>query len=243
MTNCLLVALDYSQLELRIAAHMSQDSSLLQAYRDGDDVHELTRSWIFGDKPDETQRRVAKSVNFGVLYGVSGKGLLDIIQKDGMMDYTVQDCSRFIRVFMTGHKGYKDWVTNIRAEAVRTGMVRNLFGRIKWCSEVQSTVKRVKEQGLRAAVNFPIQATAADIIKIAMAGMVPVYESWVDIGLIVRPVLQVHDEMVFEVEEEIVDWVVPELKHVMENAVVLDIPLLVDVKVGLNWGEMEVHNE
>jgi len=241
--GCKLIALDYSQIELRIAAHLSQDPVLLEVYRTGGDIHEVTREAMYGPEPDdavrEMQRKNAKVVNFSTIYLVTPPGLVSAMHHAGVHGVTELDAAQWISRFFQLYRGYNDYVQATMAQARRDGQVRDMFGRAKYVPEIYSTLPWVKEKGLRAAVNFPIQSTAGGIIKRAMAELVPVYRGWQSRGYTVRPLLQVHDELVFEVDERVTDAVVPELCAIMVGAVELAVPVLVDVEVGDNWKEGE----
>jgi len=244
--ECSLVSIDYSQIELRVAAHVSQDPVMLSVYRSGGDIHRETACAMFGLEPsqvdDKEHRRPAKTVNFGIIYGITAMGLRDGFFHEGLV-FGMEECERFIRAWEEKYSGYFEWAEETRAFARRRGYVRDMFGRVRWVPEVYSSLDYIREKGLREAINTPIQSGAQGIIKEAMRRLVPVYRDWQAAGYVVRPLLQVHDELLWEVEDGVLDLVVPELVTVMKEVVELDVPVEVDVEVGKNWKEMKEWRE
>lgn len=161
MIECSLLALDFSQIELRVAAHESQDPTMLDIYRHDGDIHMTTACHMFGLPPekidDKAHRRPAKTTNFGTIYLISAKGLWAQFQHEGLTQFTEDDCQDFLDSWRETYPGFFDWVEEIKAEARRTGMVRDMFGRIRWIPELQSSLKYVREAGIRQGVNAPIQ--------------------------------------------------------------------------------------
>ena len=229
----LLVGADYSQIELRLLAHYSQDPLLLEAYRTGKDIHTLTAAEVFGVPPmliDAEHRRRAKAVNFGIVYGLSPFGLaqqLGIEQKEA---------KRFIEAYFERYAGVRTFIESTLEQARRDGFVRNLFGRKRPIPDLLSKNPNLRGFAERTAVNTPLQGTAADLIKIAMLRLdLEIRE----LGLQAKMLLQVHDELVLEVPDAEVEVVKALVKECMESAHALSVPLEVEVSVGKNWRDME----
>ena len=229
----LLVAADYSQIELRLLAHYSQDPLLLEAYRTGKDIHTLTAAEVFGVPPmliDAEHRRRAKAVNFGIVYGLSPFGLaqqLGIEQKEA---------KRFIEAYFERYAGVRIFIDQTLEQARRDGFVRNLFGRKRPIPDLLSKNPNLRGFAERTAVNTPLQGTAADLIKIAMLRLDREIR---ERKLNAKMLLQVHDELVLEVPEAEVEAVKALVKECMEGAHALSVPLDVEVSVGGNWRDME----
>jgi DNA polymerase-1 len=228
-----LVAADYSQIELRLLAHYSQDPLLLEAYRTGMDIHALTASEVFGVPPmliDAEQRRRAKAVNFGIVYGLSPFGLaqqLGIEQKEA---------KRFIDAYFARYAGVRGFIDRTLEQARRDGFVRNLFGRKRPIPDLASKNPNLRGFAERTAVNTPLQGTAADLIKIAMLRLDAELRGR---GLEAKMLLQVHDELVLEAPVDEVETVKALVKECMEGACELSVPLEVEVSTGGNWRDME----
>lgn len=222
-----LLSADYSQIELRLMAHFSQDKALLRAFRDAADVHARTAAEIFGvAEKDVTpeQRRLAKTANFGIIYGVSAYGLSQ------QSDMSVGEAKVFIDTYFKRYPGVKRFIENTIQDARKEGVVRTLFGRRRFLPDLNSSNRQRREFAERNAVNTPMQGTAADIIKKAMIE--------IDQRLAKKKsvmALQVHDELVFDVHESEVDWLPKMVKETMEHAVELDVPLVVGIGIGPNW--------
>ena len=229
----LLVAADYSQIELRLLAHYSQDPLLLEAYRTGKDIHTLTAAEVFGVPPmliDAEHRRRAKAVNFGIVYGLSPFGLaqqLGIEQKEA---------KRFIDAYFERYAGVRTFIERTLEQARRDGFVRNLFGRKRPIPDLLSKNPNLRGFAERTAVNTPLQGTAADLIKIAMLRL---ERELRERGLEAKMLLQVHDELVLEAPEAEVETVKALVKECMEGAHEVSVPLDVEVCVGGNWRDME----
>jgi DNA polymerase-1 len=229
----LLVGADYSQIELRLLAHYSQDPLLLEAYRTGKDIHTLTAAEVFGVPPmliDAEHRRRAKAVNFGIVYGLSPFGLaqqLGIEQKEA---------KRFIEAYFERYAGVRVFIDATLEQARRDGFVRNLFGRKRPIPDLLSKNPNLRGFAERTAVNTPLQGTAADLIKIAMLRLERELRTR---GLETKMLLQVHDELVLEAPEPEVELVKQLVKECMEGAHALSVPLDVEVSVGKNWRDME----
>lgn len=228
--NCILAA-DYSQIELRIMAHLSADESLLEAFREGKDIHRATAAEVFGvevEKVETEQRRAAKAINFGLIYGMSAFGLAKQLN---VTRYQAQD---YIDLYFERYPGVKAYMDNTREQAHDTGYVETLFGRRLYLPEINSRNGQRRQYAERTAINAPMQGTAADIIKRAM---ISVHNSLLQSDLSARMIMQVHDELVFEVAENQVDELSALLHKEMESAADLNVPLLVDIGVGINWDE------
>jgi DNA polymerase I len=228
-----LLAADYSQIELRLLAHFSKDPLLLEAYRRGDDVHTLTASQVFGVPPlmvTPDHRRQAKVVNFGIVYGLSAFGLSQTLGIEP------REAKQFIDAYFEKYKGVREFIDQTLEEARREQKVRTLFGRVRPIPDINS--KNTNQRGFaeRTAVNTPLQGTAADLIKIAM---IRIDAALRERGLKSRMTLQVHDELVFEVPEREVETMRSVVRDQMENVHPLAVPLLVEVGVGQNWRDLE----
>jgi len=229
-----LLSADYSQIELRILAHLSGDEGLIDAFRKNVDIHTRTAAELFGVSGEEVtaeMRRVAKTVNFGVVYGMSAFGL------SGAIGSTREDARVYIEHYFEKHPGVRRYVEQVIKEAGRVGYVRTLFGRKREIPELRSPNAQKRALGERLAMNTPIQGTAADIIKKAMVNISNRLKTG---GLQSRMLLQVHDELVFEVKEDELDAARDLIRHEMENAVALSVPVRVDIGYGRNWAE--AHN-
>jgi DNA polymerase-1 len=234
--GCVFLAADYSQVELRILAHVSQDSELLDAFDRDQDVHARTAAAVYGIPIEEVtkdKRGIAKTVNFGLIYGQSAYGLS---QQTGL-DF--DEAERFIATYFERYPGVRKWLDDTRALAYAQGYVETLLGRRRYFPELQTTRRAYagrRAAAERQAINAPIQGTAADILKIAMIHLAHELETR---ELQSRMVLQVHDEVVLEVPEDELDHAVRIVRQVMENAYELSVQLKVDVEVGENWLDME----
>ena len=230
-----LLTADYSQVELRILAHISGDPTLIQAFQEGRDIHAHTASLVFGvpiDQVTPEQRRVAKMTNFAISYGVTGYGLAE------RTDMDTATANRFIEQYFQTYPRVKEYIERVKREVQEKGYVQTLLGRRRYFPELRpdSGVSRTLRQAAeRAAINHPIQGTAADIIKIAMN---QVYRRLREEGYRTAMILQVHDELVFEVPEAELPHVAPLIKDIMENAYTLVVPLQVDLEVGPNWHDL-----
>jgi DNA polymerase-1 len=229
--GAIMVAADYSQIELRIMSHLSGDETLLKAFAEGQDIHRATAAEVFGVAPDDVtsdQRRSAKAINFGLIYGMSAFGLAKQL---GVERGTAQE---YIDLYFDRYPGVRTFMDNIREQAHEAGYVETVFGRRLYLPEINSRNGQRRAAAERTAINAPMQGTAADIIKRAMIEV----DRWIrqkkpDVTMI----MQVHDELVFEVGEKSVGDVVPEIVAMMENAADLSVPLVVDAGRGANWDE------
>ncbi len=228
----LLVSADYSQIELRILAHISGDKALIEAFQRGEDIHILTASSIFGvplEQVNEELRRKGKTVNFGIVYGISELGLAKElgISEEKAREYIDQYFQRF--------PGVKEYVARTIEGATKDGYVRTILGRKRPLPELLSSNKMRREFGKRAAINAPIQGSAADLIKLAM---IRIHKKFKERNLPARLLLQVHDELLIEVREDMVEEAKGILKEEMENVYPLSVPLVVKIGEGINWGEI-----
>ena len=226
-----LLAADYSQIELRIMAHLAQDAGLLDAFRHDLDVHRATAAEVFGVELDQVstdQRRSAKAINFGLIYGMSAFGLAKQIGVDR------KQSQAYIDRYFARYPGVLAYMERTREQAGEQGYVETLFGRRLYLPEINAKNGALRKGAERTAINAPMQGTAADIIKRAMIAV----DNWlVESGLDARVILQVHDELVLEVREDLLEQVTEQIKQKMAAAAELDVPLLVEVGVGNNWDE------
>jgi DNA polymerase-1 len=231
--SCLLISADYSQIELRILAHLSQDDRLLTAFREDKDIHAATAAEVFGVPITEVtpdKRRVAKVVNFGILYGMSGYGL------EQATELSREQAAQFIAAYFQRYPGVKSYLEYTKQKARERGYVETVMGRRRYIPDLNSGNRQVREAAERMAINMPVQGTAADIIKVAMVNLQGEIDRQV---LKTRLILQVHDDLLLESPLEEAEQARSLLKEVMSGAMQLSVPLKVDVKVGRNWGEME----
>lgn len=229
--GCCLVSADYSQIELRIMAHLSQDKSLLKAFDDGVDVHRATAAEVFGialDDVEHEQRRAAKAINFGLIYGMSAFGLAKQL---GIGRYEAQD---YVDLYFERYPGVKNYMDTTRELAREQGYVETVFGRRLYLPEINARNAQRRQYAERTAINAPMQGTAADIIKRAM---IDVDKALQNSGLNARVVMQVHDELVVEVAEKQANELAELLKSKMEQAASLSVPLVVETGIGHNWDE------
>jgi len=232
-----LLAVDYSQIELRIVAHMSGDQAMLAAFRAGQDIHATTAAAVHNiDLAEVTpeMRRHAKAINFGLIYGMSAYGLTNAT------DLTLAEAENFIDTYFKKFPGVKAYLDGIRQQAAEQGYVETLKGRRRYFPNLQHGASyNVRQREEREAINAPIQGTAADIIKIAMLQLP---EALKRTDLKAQMLLQVHDELIFEVPEDELKKTIPLVRKVMENAFQLEIPLSTEAKVGNSWGGMKKLN-
>ena len=226
-----MLAADYSQIELRIMAHLSADAGLLRAFAAGEDIHRATAAEVFGVAPDavsKEQRRSAKAINFGLIYGMSAFGLAR------QLDISRSEAQEYVDRYFARYPGVKAYMEQTREQARAQGYVETVFGRRLYLPEINARNAMRRQYAERTAINAPMQGTAADIIKRAMIEMDRVLQTT---GMNVRMIMQVHDELVFEVAEDILQESVDIIKNSMAGAAELAVPLVVDVGVGDNWDE------
>jgi len=224
-----LVSADYSQIELRVFAHMSKDPTLTKAFIDGEDIHTRTACEIFGKGKDEINpemRRLAKTINFGIIYGMGAFKLA------GTLGISRREAQGYIDRYFTRIPGVKRYINNTIEEARRNQYVRTILGRIRYLRNINSKSPSVRQSEERMAVNTPIQGSAADIIKLAMINISRRLKN-----SNIKMLLQVHDELVFEVPDDEVGSASALIKGEMEGVIRLDVPLVADVSAGRNWAE------
>jgi DNA polymerase-1 len=228
-----LLAGDYSQIDLRSLAHLSQDENLLQAFRGGADIHAATASLLYNVEPAQVtkdMRRLAKTVNFGVIYGMSDYGL------EQATEFSREEASRFIKSYFEKYSGVRKYLDETKEKARRDGYVETLLGRRRYIPDINSANRQVREAAERMAINMPVQGTSADIIKVAMINL---YREMEKRELQSKMLLQVHDELVFEVPDAEMSTMRKLVPAIMESAIKLSVPVKVDTKVGNNWGDMK----
>lgn len=227
--NWIMFAADYSQIELRVLAHISQDKKLIDAFRADEDVHTKTAMDVFGVTKEEVtsnMRRAAKAVNFGIVYGISDYGLSQ------SLDIPRKEAAEFIDTYLTSFPGVKQYMDDIIVDAKQRGFVSTMMNRRRYLPDITSSNFNLRGFAERTAMNTPIQGTAADIIKKAMIDMDKRLEAE---GLQARMLLQVHDELIFEAPKEELEQLKKIVPEVMESALVLDVPLKVDSAYGASW--------
>ena len=231
-TGSRLLAGDYSQIDLRVLAHLSQDQSLLNAFKQNADIHAATAAQLAGidaSKVTPEMRRLAKTVNFGVIYGMSDYGL------EQATELSREEAGRFITAYFEKYPGVKRYLEETKEQTRSTSFVQTLLGRRRFIPEINASNRQIREAAERMAINMPVQGTSADIIKVAMINL---YHEMNKRNLKSKMLLQVHDELVFEVPEDELEEMRRLVPDVMSGAVELSIPLVVDTKMGNNWGEM-----
>lgn len=226
-----IVSADYSQIELRIMAHISEDANMLKAFADGEDIHRATAAEIFGvglSEVSSEQRRYAKVINFGLIYGMSAFGLA------GNLGIERSAAQMYIDKYFQRFSGVRHYMDNTRLEAKSQGYVETVFGRRLWLPEINSPNGPRRQGAERAAINAPMQGTAADLIKLAMIAV----QGWLEsAGLRTKLIMQVHDELVLEVPQEELTLVQQKLPELMKDVAALKVPLIAEVGVGKNWDQ------
>jgi DNA polymerase-1 len=226
-----LLAADYSQIELRIMAHLSEDAALLSAFAADTDIHRATAAEVFGVDPDEVsndQRRSAKAINFGLIYGMSAFGL------GRQLGIDRGQAQQYVDLYFNRYPGVKDYMDRTRERARKDGYVSTIYGRRLYLPEINSRNHQRRQYAERSAINAPMQGSAADIIKRAMIQV----DQWLTrSGADARVIMQVHDELVFEVIEPECEHIAGEVTRIMEGAASLSVPLKVAFGFGDNWDE------
>lgn len=226
-----LIDADYSQIELRVLAHIADDKTMIDAFKNNEDIHAVTASQVLGiplDEVTQEQRSSAKAVNFGIVYGIGEFSLAQDLK------ISVKAAREYIKGYLDKYSGVREYMTNIKLSAARDGYVKTMMNRIRYIPELKSTNHNVHAFGERVALNTPIQGTAADIIK---AAMVKVHKRLKDEGLKSRLILQVHDELIIESPKNEAEKVKQLLKSEMENVIKLKVPLKADTACGFSWYE------
>ena len=229
----LLVGADYSQIELRVAAHLSNDAEMCAAFRRGEDIHRRTASLVYGVSPEsvtDEMRRKAKAFNFGIIYGMGAYGLS---QSAGM---TRDEAGKFIEEYLEHFSGVRTFMESMKKFALEKGYVETELGRRRFLPEIANDNHQIAASAERMAINMPVQGLEADIVKLSMIAVDRfVREQFAGKASLL---LQIHDELIFEVEESVAPVFAHEVKGVMESVYALRVPLVVDVSVGKNWGEI-----
>ena len=229
--NGYILSSDYSQIELRVFAHMSNATNLIEAFNNDMDIHTKTAMDIYHVPKEEVtplMRRNAKAVNFGIIYGISSFGLSEDL------NINVKEAKDFIDNYLNTFPGIKDYMENLKQDAYQNGYVKTLFGRTRVIDELKNSNYMIRQSGERMALNTPIQGTSADILKKAM---IEIYDLFSEKKLKSKMIIQVHDELVFDVykdEKEVVEQIV---KEKMENVYKLNVPLKAEINIGTNWYE------
>ncbi len=230
-----LLALDYSQIELRLAASLSNDKEMIKAFKNGKDIHKETAAKIYNVKIEEVtpeMRRQAKAINFGILYGQGARGLSQTA------DIPYLQAQEFIQIYFSVFSGVKRFIDATIEKAREKGYVETLFGRRRYLPEINSDVPLIKKASERMAINAPLQGSAADMIKVAMISVYDMIRKKYEKKEI-KMILQVHDELIFEVKEKQLKEAAFKIKKIMENVVKLKVPVVADIEYGDNWGEMK----
>jgi len=228
-----LLSCDYSQIELRILAHISKDENLISAFKNDKDIHKTTASLIYGlEEKDVTDpmREIAKRVNFGIVYGLTSFGL----SRD--LGISVDEAQAFIDAYFSRYPRVKDYIEKQINQARKFGFVTTILGRRRYLAEINNKNQGIRQVAERQAINTPIQGSASDLIKLAM---IQIHNQIKSGNLKSRMILQIHDELLFDVSEEGSHEFMDLVKDRMENVLTLDVPIKVDMKRGRNWLEME----
>ena len=228
--NCKIVSADYSQIELRVMAHLSKDKNLTKNFLNNEDVHESTAKEIFDidSKPDAEQRRSAKTINFGLIYGISSFGL------GKQLGIDTNSAKQYIEKYFEKYSGVRKFMESCKKETKKEGCISTILGRKIFIPNINHTNFQIRSAAERTAINAPIQGTAADIIKLAMLQV----DQWLQKkGLDARLIMQVHDELILEVPEADAEKYAQEIINIMESAATLDVKLKVECGIGDNWDE------
>ncbi len=227
--NAVILSSDYSQIELRILSSIAHIDSMIEAFKHGIDIHTKTAADIFKvniDDVNKDMRRIAKAVNFGIIYGISGYGLAENV------GISPKEAKEFIDNYLNTYPGIKEYMDNMKKEAYENGFVKTLFGRIRNVNELKNTNYMIRQQGERIALNTPIQGTSADIIKKAM---IEIDRELINRNLKTKMIIQVHDELIFDVPNDEIEIVKKMVTELMENTCKLEVPLRVEIDYGDNW--------
>lgn len=223
---------DYSQIDLRALAHLSQDPELIAAFTHDEDIHSMTASRVFGVPSHEVtpeMRRTAKTVNFGVIYGMSDYGL------EQATEFSREEAAQFIALYFERYPKVREYIETTKTQARKLGYVQTVTGRRRSIPEINSPNRQIREAAERMAINAPVQGSSADIIKIAMNS---IHQEMRRRKLKSKMLLQIHDELLFEVPTEEVDEIKSLVAELMPQAIALCVPLKIDIKMGRNWGQM-----
>ncbi|MBD3234637.1 MAG: DNA polymerase I, partial [candidate division Zixibacteria bacterium] len=229
----IFLSADYSQIELRLMAHISDDAAMLEAFQRDEDIHSRTAAEVYGVKIEDVtpeMRRKAKITNFAVIYGVSAYGL------SRQVELSVKESAEFIDIYFQRYPGVKKYMEDVVKQAEEEGRVSTIFGRRRYIPDIKAKNRQVREFAKRAAINTPIQGSSADIIKLAM---IKIYNEFMSKGFRSKMTLQVHDELLFDVFIPELDEVKAVIKSGMENVADLKVPIKVEMGAGRNW--LEAH--
>ena len=224
-----LLAIDYSQIELRVLASLANANSMIEAFKNNVDIHTLTASKAYGvpiEEVDSSMRRHAKATNFGIVYGISDWGLAD------QLGISVAEAKQFIERYYETYPEIKSYLNQLVRDCEQNGYVKTIMNRVRYVPEIHDKNYNIREFGKRVAMNSPIQGTAADIIKKAM---IDVDKLLIDNNFNTKMILQIHDELIFEVPMDELMLVIPLIVEKMENAVNMEVPLKVEYEYGTNW--------
>jgi DNA polymerase-1 len=228
-----LLAADYSQIELRVLAHLSEDPALTRAFENDEDIHAATASEVMNVPISEVtsdMRRIAKMVNFGLAYGLTKFGLAQ------RLEISRAEAGNFVDTYFDRYSGVRDYIETTKDQARTYGYVQTAMGRRRYIPDIKASNRQVREAAERMAVNMPVQGPAADILKVAMVRLDDQIQS---LAIKTRMILQIHDELIFEVPEVEVNQVMNLVQEIMPEAMSLKVPLKVDVKTGSSWGGLE----
>lgn len=237
----LLLSADYSQIEMRVLAHVAKSTDLITLFWDGLDIHSATAARLFGITYEEAietpkKRHVGKTVNFSVVYGVTSMGLHEGLLEAGISDWSLKDCSGLLEAYDSAYPEVKAFCREQERKGTRLGYVEDMFGRRRYVPELTCPIPRIRAEGARMAANMPIQAAAADIVKMAGTRVLYLRDNGQAPTDRFKLLLQIHDDLIFEVPEDDVPVFASWLQGVMGSVVALDVPLLVDVNIGKSWG-------
>ena len=235
-----IAAFDYSQMELRILASLSGDPEMMKAFNNDQDIHKLTAANVFNvplEKVTLEMRRLAKTLNFGVVYGMGANAFA---KTSGL---SFSEAKKFIEEYFNDFKQIKEWQEEVKAQARTLGFVTNLSGRRRWLLQATSMFRGEAAEAERAAINMPVQGLLADIIKIAMVRLKEELKNRGWWKKEVRMLLTIHDELLFEIKENIIKEASATIVKIMESAYGLEVPIKVNVKIGRNWGLLEEYVE
>jgi len=241
--GCSLLSVDLSQIELRVGAHLAHERNMIEAFKSGKDLHTFTASKMFNvpyDQVDKKKHRYpAKSINFGIFYGMSEYRLQSELAVEGII-ISLEEAREFIKAWFSIYPGINEYMHNVQAEARQNYFVRTMFGRIRYLPNVHSKDPRAREEALRQAGNHPVQGSSGDILKIAMANIhKKVYPEFKAMNKCFEPLLSIHDEIIFEVDDEIAELASAMVAYEMEHAVELDVPLLSSHVIAKDWSKLK----
>jgi DNA polymerase-1 len=226
--GCKLISIDYSQIELRLLAHFSKDTALVQAFKEGLDIHTQTAVKIFGEEEAASKRNIAKSINFGLLYGMGSRKLGETL------GIPAKEAKVYIEAYFEAFSSVKEYLKSVEDFALEHGYIETLLGRRR-IFDFETAPAMLRASFLREAVNTKFQGSAADLIKMSMN---KIHEKLKD-DPNVSMLLQIHDELIFEVKEEFLEKITLEIKKIMENIYPIEVPLLTSISTGENWGVLK----